>query len=59
MQRVGFEPGISFVPDCHLRTHGHGGFTFWFALFDEKIQLLLHSKLAKAESYFLGGNHNE
>ena len=59
MQRVEFEPGVSWVPDCCPRRHGHGGITFWFAIFDEIIQLLLQSKVAKAESYLLGGYHNE
>ena len=36
-----------------------GEFTFYIAIFDELIQLLLHSKVAKAESYLLGGYHNE
>ena len=28
-------------------------------IFDDIIQLLLHSKVAKAESYLIGGYHNE
>ena len=30
-----------------------------YAIFDEVIQLLLHSKVAKAELYLIGGYHNE
>ena len=29
------------------------------AIFDKVIQLLLHSKVAKAELYLIGGYHNE
>ena len=29
------------------------------AIFNEIIQHLLHSKVAKAESYLIGGYHNE
>ena len=42
-----------------MRKHGHGGITFSMAIFNEGIQLLLHSKVAKAESYLIGGYHNE
>ena len=28
-------------------------------IFDEMIQLILHSKVAKAESYLIGGYHND
>ena len=29
------------------------------AIFDKRIQLLLHSKVARAELYLIGGYHNE
>ena len=57
MQRVRHEPGISWTPDWRLRKHGHGKFIQSQAIFDEIIQLLLHSKVAKAESYLIGGYH--
>ena len=59
MQRVGFELGISWLQDWHPRKHGHGGFTLNSAKFDKLIQLLLHSKVTKAELYLIGGYHNE
>ena len=46
MQRVGFEPGTSWLVDLHPRWHGHGKFIFHLTLFDELIKLLLHSKAA-------------
>ena len=58
-QRVCFKPGISWSPDWRLRKHGHAGFTYFTAIFDKVIQFLLHSKVAKAESYLIGGYHNE
>ena len=59
MQRVGFEPGTSSTPDWHLRKHDHGRFILCNAIFDEIIQLLLRSKVAKAESCLIGGYHDE
>ena len=59
MQRVGFEPAICILTDCRPRQHSHGGFTSSNAIFNEIIQHLLHSKVAKAESYLIGGYHNE
>ena len=59
MQRVGFKPGISCLPDWRPWRHSHRGFTFLVAIFDKLIQLLLHSKVAKAELYLIGGYHNE
>ena len=49
MQRGGIEPGISWLIDWCPRKHGHGEFAFQNAIFDKLIQLLLHSKVAKAE----------
>ena len=59
MQRVGFEPGTSWTPDWRLRKHDHGRFILQNAIFDEIIQLLLRSKVAKAESCLIGGYHDE
>ena len=59
MQKVGIEPGISWLSDCCPRRLGHKGFPYGYAIFDEIIQLLLHSKVAESESYLLGGYHNE
>ena len=59
MQRVGLQPGISWISSRSPSKHGHGGFTFLIAKFDKAIQLLLHSKVAKAELYLIGGYHNE
>ena len=59
MQRAGFEPGSSWLSVWRPRRHGHGEFTLTSAMFNEMIQLLLHSKVAKAESYLIDGYHNE
>ena len=59
MQRAEFELGISCLPDWGPGRHGHRGFTFCNAIFDKVIQLLLHSKVTKAESYLIGGYHNK
>ena len=59
MLRVGFEPGIWRSADWCLRKHSHGEFTSINAIFDEIIQHLLHSKVAKAELYLIGGYHNK
>ena len=59
MQRVGFELGIYWLADWRPRRHSHGGFTSTMAIFYDIIQHLLHSKVAKAESYLIGGYHNE
>ena len=56
---VGFELGVPRFPDCRPGRHGHGGFSHIRAIFDEIIKLLLHSKVAKAESYLVGDYHNE
>ena len=45
MQRVEFELRFSWLPDS--------------AIFDKMIQLLLHSKVAKAGLYLIGDYHNE
>ena len=45
MQKVGFKPG-------------HGKVTFINAILYKVIQLLLHSRVAKAELYLLGGYHH-
>ena len=45
--------------DWRPRRHGHVEFTAFNAIFDKMIQLLLHSKVAKAESYLIGGYHSE
>ena len=59
MQRVGFEPWIHGLAGRCLKKRGRGGFTFKSAIFIKIIQHLLHSKVAKAESYLIGGYHNE
>ena len=48
-------------PDTNWRPwrHSHKRFTFSMVIFDKLIQLLLHSKVAKAELYLIGGNHNK
>ena len=51
--------GVFFLPDWCPGRHGHRGFTFYEAIFDKVIQLLLHSKVTKAELYLIGGYHNE
>ena len=58
-QRVGFEPGIYYIVDWCPGRHSHGVFTFTYALFNEMMQHLLQSKVAKAESYLIGGYHIE
>ena len=59
MQRAGFELGTSRLPDWRPSRHGHGESTICMEIIDEVIQLLLHSKVAKAKSYFIGGYHDE
>ena len=59
MQRVGFEPGIFWLPDWRSRKHGHCGFTFKNAIFNKLIQLLFLSKVAKADLYLINGYYNE
>ena len=54
-----FELDISWLPDWCPRRHGHRRYTFTGSIFDKIIQLLLHSKVAKAELYLIGGYHNE
>ena len=56
---VGFELGISWLPDWRPGRHGHRELTFCFAIFDKQIQLLSHSKVAKAELYLICGYYNE
>ena len=58
-QKIGFEPGIYRLADWRPRRHSHEGFTFSIAIFNGMMQHLLHSKVAKAESYLIGGYHNE
>jgi len=41
------------------RRHGCCGFTLIMAIFYKLIQLLLHSKVTKAELYLIDGYHNE
>ena len=59
MQRVGYELGTFWLTDQRPRGHGHGEFFHPLAIFDKVIQLLLHSKAAKAEPYLIGGYHIE
>ena len=59
MQRVGFEPGTSWTPVWRPRKHDHGRFILQGEIFDEIIQFLLRSKVAKAESCLIGGYHDE
>ena len=59
MQKIGFEPRIFSLADWHPKRLGHGESTGINAIFNEIIQHLLHSKVAKAESYLIGGYHNE
>ena len=59
MQREGLELGNSWLTDWRPGKHGQWGFTFHKAIFDKVIQLLLHSKVAKAELCLIGGYHNE
>ena len=41
------------------RRHGCWGCTLLNVIFDKLIQILLHSKVTKAELYLIGGYHNE
>ena len=59
MQIAEFEPAILGLPDWRPRRHGCLGCTVLSAIFDKLKQLLLHSKVAKAELYLIGGYHNE
>ena len=59
MHRAEFEPGIYVLAAWLPRRHSYGGFTFSDAIFNEIIQHLLYSKVAKAESCLIGGYHNE
>ena len=59
MQRVEFVPGIFKLAVWRPRRHGHGEFTFTSAIYSEMIQVLLHSKVAKAESCLIGDYHDE
>jgi len=59
MQRDGFELRHGCLLDWRPRKHGHGEFTLLCAMFDKVIHLLVHSKVAKAELYLIGGYHNE
>ena len=55
-ERVGFELGILFLPDCRPRRHGH---QFILCIFHKLIEVLLHPKVAKAELYSKGDYHSE
>ena len=59
LQSPEFKLVISCFPDWCPGRRGHRGFTFHKAIFDKVIQLLLHSKVIKAELYLIGGYHNK
>ena len=58
-RELDLKPGLFSLADWRPRRHSYGEFNFILGIFNEIIQHLLHSNVAKAESYLRGCYHNE